>query len=190
MGELIGYARVSSSGQNLESQIEALHKAGCTKIYQEKQSGKEAKNREQLQTALDYVRDGDTFIVTRIDRMARSSKDLHNILAKLDEKGVGFKCTEQALDTTTSNGKLMIAMLGAVAEFETDLRAERQADGIKSALARGVKFGKKAITLTQEQLDEAISLKDDGLTSQEVANKFGIARSTLLKKIKEYKELK
>jgi len=183
----IGYARVSSSGQNLESQIEALQKAGCEKIFQEKISGKHTDNREELQNCLDFCRDGDEFYVTRLDRCSRSVKDLHTIIDKLNEKGVAFKATEQDLDTSTSTGRLMIGLLSIVSAFETDLRAERQADGIKSAIKRGVKFG-RAPKFNDEKVIDAIKMQDDGYTNQHIADHFEIGRSTLLRYIAKYKK--
>jgi len=187
-GVKVGYARVSSTGQNLESQIEALNKVGCTRIFQEKKSGKQTDNRNELKNALDYVREGDEFYVTRLDRVARSTKDLYNILDTLSDKGVGFKATEQQLDTTTATGKLMIGILGTIAEFETDLRAERQADGIKSAIKRGVKFGAKK-KVNDEQIKEIIEIKSkhNAPTNQELADGLGISRNHLLKLIASYK---
>ncbi|SMP86145.1 Resolvase, N terminal domain [Epsilonproteobacteria bacterium SCGC AD-308-E02] len=138
---LVGYARVSSTGQNLTSQIEALTKAGCEKIFQEKKSRTKIFNRPELDNALDFCREGDTLIVTRLDRCSRNVKDLHQIIENLNNKSVGFKATEQEIDTSTSAGRLMIGLLSIVSAFETDLRAERQADGIASAKKRGVKFG-------------------------------------------------
>jgi len=183
---LVGYARVSSVGQNLTSQIEILEKIGCEKIFTEKKSGKESTNRPTLQDALDFVRGGDTFVVTRLDRLARNTLDLHSIIDLLDKKGVSFKCTEQEIDTTTSQGKLMLGLLSIVSAFETDLRAERQADGIKSALARGKKWGRKPVDLSEKDIKEAIKLQKT-VTNQEIADKFGIGRSTLLRYIKEYR---
>lgn len=183
----IGYARVSSSGQNLESQIEALEKAGCEKIFQEKMSGRQSDNRSELQNALDFVREGDVFIVSRLDRCSRSVVDLHNILKKLGEKKVEFKATEQDLDTSTSMGRLMIGLLSIISEFETDLRAERQADGIKSAIKRGVKFGREA-KFDDEKVKEAIKMKNDGFTNQQIADHFEIGRSTLLRYISKYQK--
>jgi DNA invertase Pin-like site-specific DNA recombinase len=183
----IGYARVSSSGQNLESQIEALQKAGCEKIFQEKMSGKQSDNRVELQNALDFVRDGDEFYVTRLDRCSRSVKDLHEIIDMLNDKGVAFKATEQDLDTSTSTGRLMIGLLSIVSAFETDLRAERQADGIKSAIKRGVKFGRVA-KMNDEQVVQAIQMQNDGMVNQEIADNFGVGRSTLLRYISKYKQ--
>lgn len=135
---LIGYARVSTTDQDLSLQLNALTQAGCDKTFSEKLSGSTT-DRHQLQLAIDFAREGDVVVVTRLDRFARSSVDLHTLIQKLHRKGVGFRCTEQAgVDTTTSSGKLMLGMLGAVAEFETALRAERQAEGIARAKERGV----------------------------------------------------
>lgn len=181
----VGYARVSSSGQNLQSQIEALESVGCTKIFQEKKSGTNT-NRTELNEALDFVRDGDTFMVTRLDRCSRSVKDLHEIIDTLNDKGVSFKATEQDLDTSSSSGRLMIGLLSIVSAFETDLRAERQADGIKSAQKRGVKFGAKSV-FDEERTLEAIELQRQGtMTNQEIANSFNIGKSTLLRYISKY----
>jgi len=183
----VGYARVSSVGQNLEAQIEILKRAGCEKIFQEKQSGTNITKRIELENALEFVREGDTFLVTRLDRCSRNTLDLYKILELLKEKKVDFKATEQEFDTTTSTGKLMIGLLSIVAEFETDLRAERQAEGIKSALARGVKFGAKR-KMTEEQVVEAMELQKKGeMTNQQIADMFGVGRSTLLRYLAEYK---
>jgi len=184
---LVGYARVSSTGQNLNSQIEALEKIGCNKIFMEKKSGTKSFNRPELQNALDFVREGDTLIVTRLDRCSRNVKDLHTIIETLNEKKVSFKCTEQEIDTSTSAGRLMIGLLSIVSAFETDLRAERQADGIASAKKRGVKFG---ITPKLKELDilEIIRLQTTtDMTNQQIADKFNIARSTLLRYVSNYK---
>lgn len=183
----IGYARVSSSGQNLESQIEALQRAGCEKIFQEKMSGRQSDNRTELQNALDFVREGDVFVVSRLDRCSRSVVDLHNILKKLGQKKVEFKATEQDLDTSTSTGRLMIGLLSIISEFETDLRAERQADGIKSAIKRGVKFGRVA-KMNDEQVVQAIQMQSDGMLNQDIADNFGVGRSTLLRYVSKYKK--
>ena len=180
----VGYARVSSSGQNLESQIEALEAIGCEKIFTEKKSGTNT-NRAELNEALDFVRSGDTFMVTRLDRCSRSVKDLHQIIDTLNDKGVDFKATEQDLDTSSSSGRLMIGLLSIVSAFETDLRAERQADGIKSAQRRGVKFGAKNV-FDDERTKEAILLQKTEMTNQEIADKFNIGKSTMLRYISKY----
>ena len=183
----VGYARVSSSGQNLQSQIEALELVGCDKIFQEKKSATNT-NRKELNDALDFVRSGDTFIVTRLDRCSRSVKDLHTIIDTLSDKDVDFKCTEQEIDTSTSSGRLMIGLLSIVSAFETDLRAERQADGIASAKKRGVKFGAKS-KFSIDKVPKVLELQQQGITNQEIANKYNIGRSTLLRYISKYKEM-
>jgi DNA invertase Pin-like site-specific DNA recombinase len=183
----IGYARVSSTGQNLDSQIEALEKAGCEKIFTEKKSGKETVNRTELNNALEFARSGDIFIVTRLDRCSRSVKDLHIILEQLAKKDVAFQATEQELNTTTASGRLMIGLLSIVSAFETDLRAERQADGIASAKKRGVSFGRVS-KMTQEDVMSAIKMQESGMIGREIAEKFDVSRNTLLRKIREFKE--
>ena len=141
---LVGYARVSSVGQSLDIQLGELEKAGCEKVFAEKRSGTSADARAALQDALEFVRDGDTLVVTRLDRLARSSNDLHNIIAKLTAKGVKFHCVQQSgVDTDSGMGKLVLAILGAVAEFETDIRKERQREGIDKAKADGRYKGRK-----------------------------------------------
>ena len=183
----VGYARVSSTGQNLEVQIDILKKHGCNRIFQEKKSGTSKNNRDQLNLALDFVRDNDTFVVTRLDRCSRSVTDLYEIVEILNNKNVKFEATQQDLNTNTSSGKLMIGLLSIISEFETDLRSERQKEGIQNALKKGVKFGREPIILSDDEIKQAIHLKESGKTSQDVAKIFNISRSTLLKKIREYR---
>ena len=141
---LVGYARVSSAGQSLEVQLDLLQEAGCEKVFSEKMSGLVASNRASLQECIDFVRSGDTLVVTRLDRLARSVGDLFNIVEKLQAKGVSFRCLQQAgVDTDSSTGRLMLAILGAVAAFEADIRKERQMEGIAKAKAHGVYKGRK-----------------------------------------------
>ncbi len=187
----IGYSRVSSTGQNIQSQRELLREEGCRKLFEEKVSGVSSKNRPELQKALDYCREGDVFIVTRLDRCSRSVSDLQNIIKTLNSKGVEFKCTEQKeIDTTTPNGRLMLNILSSFAEFETELRAERQADGIKSAKKRGVKFGKKKTHLKDKHFIQALEMQNKGMTGEDIALELGVARSTLYKYLKLYKSKK
>jgi len=187
-GKIVGYARVSSTGQNLEAQIELLKEAGVTKIFEEKKSGTTVDSRVELELALDYVREGDTFMVTRLDRCSRSTADLYKIIQQLEKEGVEFKALQQDFDTSSSTGKLMMGILAVIAEFETDLRKERQAEGIKSALERGVKFGAKA-KMTDEQVVEAIAMQKTGeFTNQQIAEKFEVGRSTLLRYAAKYKK--
>jgi DNA invertase Pin-like site-specific DNA recombinase len=184
----VGYARVSSTGQNLEAQIEILKEAGCEKIFQEKKSGSSMENRIELQNALEFVRDGDLFIVTRLDRCARSTLDLLKISEILEKKNVEMKATHQEFDSTTSTGRLMRGLLSVIAEFDNDLRKERQAEGIKSALKRGVKFGAKR-KMRDEQVLEAMELQKKGeMTNQQIADMFGVGRSTLLRYVAEIRK--
>jgi DNA invertase Pin-like site-specific DNA recombinase len=143
MSKAYGYARVSTSDQDLEIQQAALKTAGCDVIRSEKRSGTSRKGRTELETLLDFLRKGDTLVVTRIDRLARSVKDLQDIVIALREKGVSLKATEQPVDTSSPAGKAFFDMLGVFAEFETSLRRERQMEGIAKAKAAGVYKGRK-----------------------------------------------
>lgn len=172
----VGYARVSSVGQSLELQEDALKQAGCSKIFKEKKSGRRAIDREQLNAALDYVREGDTLVVTRLDRLARSVIDLHKLVETLTGKGVGFRVLQQSgIDTTTSTGKLTLGILAAVAEFEADIRAERQRDGIAAAKAKGVYKGRKP-SLDPAEIKRLLA---EGTRPVDVAKQLGCARSTV-----------
>ena len=173
---LVGYARVSSTGQSLDVQLEALRQAGCEKVFSEKRTGTTTDGREALSEALSFVREGDILVTTRLDRLARSAGDLHGILRQLDSKQVGFQCLQQSgIDTTTSTGKLMLNMLAAIAEFETDLRKERQREGIEKAKSKGVYKGRKA-TISRS---EVARLKGEGVTPSAIAKQLGIARASV-----------
>ena len=176
MTSSIGYARVSSTGQDLAVQLEALKVAGCSKVFSEKQSGRSTAGRGELEDALDYVREGDTLVVTRLDRLARSVGDLHTIIAKLSAKGVAFRCLAQGgVDTGTSSGKLMLGILGAVAEFETDIRKERQLEGIAKAKAAGVYKGRKPTV----PVDDVRRLHSEGMGATAIADKLGVGRASV-----------
>ena len=140
-----GYARVSTTGQDLTIQREALKAAGCKVIREEKVSGTSRQGRAELDTLLQFIRSGDTLVVTRIDRLARSVADLQDIVRTLREKGANLLVTEQKVDTSTAAGKCFFDMLGVFAEFETNLRRERQMEGIAKAKAKakGVYKGRK-----------------------------------------------
>ena len=141
---VIGYARVSTTDQNLELQETALRAAGCEIIRSEKRSGTTTAGRDELLTVLDFLRKGDVLMVTRIDRLARSIGDLQDIVRAVKARGAALKATEQPIDTSTAAGKCFLDMLGVFAEFETNLRRERQLEGIADAKARGVYKGRKA----------------------------------------------
>jgi DNA invertase Pin-like site-specific DNA recombinase len=172
---LYGYARVSTSDQDLSIQKAALRAAGCTVIRAEKATGTTRKGRTELETLLEFLRKGDTLVVTRIDRLARSLRDLQNIVHELREKGVHLKATEQAVDTSTPAGKAFLDMLGVFAEFETNLRRERQIEGIEAAKARGVYKGRPR-TIPP---DEVKRLLKEGVGATEVARRLGIGRASV-----------
>ncbi len=173
---IVGYARVSSAGQSLEVQLDALTTAGCDKVFQEKKSGTTADGRQALADAIEFIREGDTLVITRLDRLARSSVDLHNIIARLNAKGVKFRCLQQAgVDTDSGMGKLVLAILGAVAEFETDIRKERQKEGIEKAKANGVYKGRKPSV----DVDAVQSLKAEGIRPSEIAKRLKIGRASV-----------
>jgi DNA invertase Pin-like site-specific DNA recombinase len=177
---IVGYARVSTSDQSLDVQEGALRAAGAEKIFAEKLSGTTS-SRPQLKAAIEFCRDGDTLIVTRLDRFARSSIDLHNIVAALVAKGVDFRCTEQAgVDTSSSSGKLMLGMLGAVAEFETAIRRERQMEGIARAKRAGVYNGRKPSI----DHDRVLQLHRSGAGATEIAAQLGIGRASVYRIVK------
>lgn len=177
---LIGYGRVSSSDQNLEIQRTALMAAGVQQdhLFEEKASAKTAADRPQLQRCLQFVRSGDTILVTRLDRFARSARDLHNLLATLDEKQVGFRCLEQSMVDTTSasaTSRLVVSVIAACSEFESALRAERQAEGIAAAKARGTYKARQS----QIDLDEVRRHAARGLKPGEIAPIMKISRASV-----------
>jgi len=173
---LVGYGRVSSSGQSLDIQLEALTAAGCEKVFAEKMSGRSTTDREHLAMALDFVREGDTLVVTRLDRLARSVGDLHRIIEKLAAKGVAFRCLNQSgVDTDTSTGRLMLAVLGAVAAFENDIRRERQMEGVMKAKAAGKYRGRPA-SIDPARVKE---LHLTGMGASQIAKAMGIGRASV-----------
>jgi DNA invertase Pin-like site-specific DNA recombinase len=175
MAPIYGYARVSTVDQDLAIQRASLKAAGCTVIRAEKASGTSRKGRSELETLMAFLREGDTLVVTRIDRLARSLRDLQNIVHDLRERGVHLKATEQPVDTSTAAGKAFLDMLGVFAEFETNLRRERQLEGIAAAKDRGVYKGRPA------KIDgkEIRRLKSEGLGATEIAAKLGIGRASV-----------
>jgi DNA invertase Pin-like site-specific DNA recombinase len=170
-----GYARVSTIDQDLSIQTTALKAAGCEVVRSEKVSGTSREGRAELDTMLQFLRPGDTLVVTRVDRLARSIGDLQDIVRELKAKGVSLKATEQPIDTGTAAGKAFLDMLGVFAEFETNLRKERQLEGIAKAKAEGVYQGRKA-TIDPAQVR---ALKAEGLGASEIAKRLGIGRASV-----------
>lgn len=179
MSTKVGYGRVSSTGQSLSVQLEELEKAGCEKIFSEKRSGRFSDNRPELKACLDYVREGDTLVISRLDRMARGILDLASIADGLHRKGVNLKVIHQGIDTSTSEGKLLFGILSTFAAFETDLRSERQKSGIELAKKNGVKFGRKnALTLTQKATIRRLR-ESEGFSAEQLAERFHVGRATI-----------
>jgi DNA invertase Pin-like site-specific DNA recombinase len=175
----VGYARVSTAGQSLEIQEGKLRQHGCEKLFQEKKSGGSRNGRTELEAALEFVRDGDVLVVTRLDRLARSLHDLMQVTRELERKQVGLVVLEQELNTTTAAGKLLFHMLGAVAEFERSLINERIAEGVAKAKASGVKFGRKEKLSAAELKSLRQEFDAPGANKAELARKYGIHRSSL-----------
>jgi len=173
----VGYARVSSLGQSLDTQIEKLTAFGCEKVFQEKRSGATRQKREAVNAALEFCREGDVLVITKLDRLARSMFDLQEIAQTLDRKKVDFVVLDQNIDTTTPAGRLTFHLLGAVAEFERDLIAERRNEGIEKAKAKGVKFG-RAEKLTPAQVEELRAARGAGESRAALQERFGISKST------------
>jgi DNA invertase Pin-like site-specific DNA recombinase len=171
MGELIGYARCSSTDQKLEVQLDQLQKVGVHRVYSEKASGADAE-RVELAAMLDYVRQGDTVVACKLDRIARSTQHLLLIVDKLTAKGVALKVLNIDLDTSTPTGKLMLTMLGAIATFEREMMLERQRDGIQKAKEAGVYTGRKPTAMAKSE--EVMELLGQGMTKEAVAGKVGI----------------
>jgi DNA invertase Pin-like site-specific DNA recombinase len=175
---LIGYARVSTRDQDLAAQLAELKAAGCTKVYSEKASGARG-DRAELAKLMKRLQPGDVLVVTRLDRLARSTRDLLNVMAAVTERGAGFRSLKDAwADTTTPHGQLMLTILGGLAEFERSLIVARTSEGRERAKARGVRFGRPK-KLTAHQRQEAIERLNTGEAVADIARTFGIDRATV-----------
>ena len=174
-----GYARVSTIDQDLSIQLDTLKAAGCETIRSEKKSGTTVQGRAELRTLLDFIRKGDVLVVTRVDRLARSVKDLQDIVHELRGKGVALRATEQPINTSTPAGKCFLDMLSVFAEFETNLRRERQLEGIAKAKKRGVYKGRKPSI----DVDKVKALRAKGLGASAIAKELGIGRASVYRVI-------
>ena len=185
---LIGYARVSTQDQTLNLQKDALEKAGCTKIFTDIASGSK-QDRKGLEEALSHIREGDTLVVWRLDRLGRSITHLIQTVSSLAERGVGFKSLTENIDTTTSGGKLIFHIFGALAEFERDIIRERTTAGLQAARARGRKGGRPK-TLTGKKTAMLRALYADKSNSiNDICKTLNISRTTLFRYMKEANEL-
>ena len=177
----IGYARVSSTDQDLSIQIETLEKNGCEKIFQEKVSGTSTQGRNELKDCLEFVREGDELVITRVDRLARSILDLQLIIKDLEKKGATLSATEQPISTKDATSKCFLDMLSVFSEFETNLRKERQMEGILKAKEKGVYKGGKQII----DVEKIKALKSDGLGATAIANQVGCHRDSVYRLLKQ-----
>lgn len=175
---LIGYARVSTQDQNLAMQEDALREAGCERIFVEKVSGAKAE-RPELQAALDYMREGDTLVVWRLDRLARSLKQLITTVEMLEGKGIGLRSVNEAIDTTTSGGRLIFHIFASLAEFERSIIRDRTRAGLDAAIARGRKGGRPPALSEADHASAKALLRDPAIPVKEVARRLGVSVSAL-----------
>ena len=171
----VGYARVSSVGQSLDVQLDKLR--DCDKVFKEKKTGTSSK-RPQLQACLDYLREGDTLVVTRLDRLARSTLHLCQVADQVQGKGVNLKVIDQSIDTSDATGRLLFNMLGAIAQFETEIRAERQMDGIRNAKANGVLLGRRK-HLTEDERVELQQKRIDGALIKDLMAEYNLSKASV-----------
>ncbi|MEO0708307.1 MAG: recombinase family protein [Cyanobacteria bacterium J06649_5] len=171
----VGYARVSSVGQSLDVQLDKLK--DCDKVFREKKTGTSSK-RPQLKACLDYLREDDTLVVTRLDRLARSTLHLCQVADQLQEKGVNLKVIDQSIDTSDATGRLLFNMLGAIAQFETEIRAERQMDGIRNAKARGVHLGRRKNLSEDEQVELQLK-RQDGVLIKTLMEEYNLSKASV-----------
>jgi DNA invertase Pin-like site-specific DNA recombinase len=176
---LIGYARTSTLDQkaSIEAQARDLTAAGCEKLFSEQVSSVDVTNREQLAQALDFIREGDTLVVTKLDRLARSVSHLLSITEALKAKGAALRILNMGIDTSTPTGKLMLAVLGDIAEFEREIMLERQREGIAKAKADGKYKGRKPTARAKEE--DVLRLKAEGVGATEIAKRLGIGRASV-----------
>lgn len=180
-----GYARVSARSQDLSIQLEALRSAGAEIIRSEKVTGTSTKDRYELKTLLEFLREGDTLLITRIDRLARSVVDLQSIVVELRSKGVDLMATEQPIDTSSAAGKAFFDMLSVFAEFETNLRRERQAEGIAKAKQAGKYRGRKKVI----DYTKVVQLHENGVGASQIAKQLGISRASVYRYLPKFMDL-
>lgn len=182
MNQRIGYARVSTDDQNLHLQRDALEKAGCQVIYEDKASGKSTE-RPELEVCLKALRSGDTLVVWRLDRLGRSLGDLVKLVTTLEEQKIGFESLQEKIETTSASGKLVFHVFAALAEFERNLISERTRAGLKAARARGRLGGRKP-KLKQKDIREIKALlKDPNIPVSDIAKRFGVSRTTIYNRV-------
>lgn len=182
----IGYARVSSAGQSLELQLEKLNQAQCDKIYQEKRSGRTTE-RPAFKSCMDYLREGDTLVITRLDRLVRSVVHMAKIAEWFQKEHIDLLVLDQNIDTSTSTGRLMFNMLACIAEFENDLRTERQVEGIAKAREKGIRFGRPP-KMTEEKRKTIYSKRKNGMSIGQLAKEFMLGEATIYRALAAVRE--
>jgi len=173
----VGYARVSSVGQSLDVQLDKLNEVKCDEIFRETHTGT-TDQRRQLQSMMQYVRKGDTLYVTKLDRLGRSTLHLTKIFDQLKQKGIEIIVLDQNIDTSTPVGQLMLNVLASIAEFETEIRKERQREGIAKAMTKGVQFGRKAV-LNSEQVEQLKKKRKAGVLIRVLMSEYGVSKATV-----------
>lgn len=180
VGAVVGYARVSTGQQDHAGQVDRLAQAGATKVFTEKRSGLDG-DRPALAECLNYLREGDTLLVTKLDRLARSTADLYKIVSGLEKQGIAFKVLDDtAVDTGTRTGKLVMGILALIAEFETEIRRERQMEGIARARAEGRTGGRPRL-VTEEVRQQVLKLHSEGVSIRKTAEAIGFSKATVQK---------
>lgn len=182
---LIGYARVSTTEQKLEPQVDTLKATGCEIVFEDVISGAKAE-RPGLNDALAFLRKGDTLVVWKLDRLGRSMKHLVETVTNLGDRGVGFQSLTEGVDTTTTGGTLVFHLFGALAQFERDLIVERTQAGLKAAATRGRKGGRKPV-VTPKKLEQAKAHISDGLTVREAAARLKVSKTSLYNALRDQK---
>ena len=184
---IIGYARVSTQEQNLDRQLDSLKERGCERIYQEKMTGTRA-NRPELERMLEALRPGDTLVIDSFSRLSRSTKDLLDMVDRLNQMGVNLVSLKEQLDTTTATGKMMLTMLSALSQFERDIIAERTLDGLKAARARGRKGGRPKAGSDKAKAQALAMYDTNAMSNREIAKAVNVSTATLSRWIRERKD--
>ena len=180
----VGYGRVSTVGQSLDIQIAKLQEYGCDKLFLDKHTGTTA-DRPHLKECRNYVRQGDSLVITKLDRLARSTYHLTQIAEELKQKKVDLIVLDQSIDTSTPTGKLLFNMLASIAEFETEIRRERQMEGIAKAKEQGVRFGRKA-KLTDRQIEMLWADRKSGIKIKDLMNRYELSKASVYRLLSDY----
>ena len=184
MSNLVGYARVSTRSQNLESQCDQLKSAGCGRVFSDEYSGKTSRNRTKLNAMLDYLRKNDVVVVTQLDRLSRSMMDLLTLVEDIHERGAELRSLKENLDTTTSSGRLIFRVMGVLAEYEREIIRERTLEGLAAARRRG-RVGGRPPVLDSHQRDKVLEMRRDGSSLRDIARTFKVSVGTVTRVLRQ-----